>query len=83
MFWLLIMFNSLFKEEKEALSKQKESDSEEDQPKQKVVCSPPPPTSQRVPIFPGMNPSALIVSALRVLVSIIYYVKEMGGIQKK
>lgn len=77
------MFNSLFKEEKEALSKQKESDSEEDQPKQKVVCSPPPPTSQRVPIFPGMNPSALIVSALRVLVSIIYYVKEMGGIQKK
>lgn len=77
------MFNSLFKEEKEALSKQKDSDSEEDQPKRKVVCSPPPPTYQRVPIFPGLNPSALIVSALRVPVSIIYYLKEMGGIQIK
>lgn len=76
------MFNSLFEEKKEMLSKQKDSDSEEDQPKQKVVCSPPP-TSQRVPIFPGLNPSALIVSALRVPVSIIYYLKDKGGIQIK
>lgn len=52
-------------EEKEALSKQKDSDSEEDQPKRKVVCSPPPPTYQRVPIFPGLNPSALIAQIKR------------------
>ncbi|XP_042259802.1 trichohyalin-like, partial [Thunnus maccoyii] len=45
--------------EKEIPSKRRESDSEEEQPKQKMVCSPPP-TSQRVPIFPGLNPAALI-----------------------
>ncbi|XP_053171100.1 trichohyalin-like [Scomber japonicus] len=45
--------------EKEESSKQRESDSEEEQPKPKIVCSPPP-TSQRVPIFPGLNPAALI-----------------------
>ncbi|XP_067444033.1 trichohyalin-like [Thunnus thynnus] len=45
--------------EKEIPSKRRESDSEEEQPKQKIVCSPPP-TSQRVPIFPGLNPAALI-----------------------
>ncbi|XP_027135176.1 182 kDa tankyrase-1-binding protein [Larimichthys crocea] len=39
--------------------KQRESDSEEEQPKSKIVCSPPP-TSQKVPIFPGLSPTALI-----------------------
>lgn len=43
-----------------ASSKQRESDSEDEQPKPKIVCSPPP-TSQRVPIFPGLSPAALIV----------------------
>ncbi|KAM4613240.1 182 kDa tankyrase-1-binding protein isoform 1-T2 [Polymixia lowei] len=38
-------------------SKRKESDSEEEQPRPKEVC---PPTSQRVPMFPGLNPSALM-----------------------
>lgn len=45
--------------EKEISSKQRDSDSEEEQPKPKMVCSPPP-TSQRVPMFPGLSPSALI-----------------------
>ncbi|XP_068576509.1 182 kDa tankyrase-1-binding protein [Cebidichthys violaceus] len=44
---------------KEASSKQRDSDSEEEQPKPKIVCSPPP-TSQRVPMFPGLSPAALI-----------------------
>ncbi|KAM6927939.1 uncharacterized protein KIAA1671-like [Xenentodon cancila] len=43
--------------EKELSSKQRDSDSEADQPKPKAVCSPPP---QRVPVFPGMSPAALI-----------------------
>ncbi|XP_034725546.1 182 kDa tankyrase-1-binding protein isoform X2 [Etheostoma cragini] len=46
-------------DEKEASSKQRESDSDEDQPKAKIVCSPPP-TSQRVPMFPGLSPAALM-----------------------
>ncbi|KAI3370315.1 hypothetical protein L3Q82_025086 [Scortum barcoo] len=44
---------------KEASSKQRESDSDEEQPKPKVVCSPPP-TSQRLPAFPGLSPASLI-----------------------
>ncbi|XP_029906921.1 trichohyalin-like isoform X1 [Myripristis murdjan] len=40
-------------------SKQRESDSEEEQPRPKVVCSPPS-SSQRVPVFPGLSPSALV-----------------------
>ncbi|KAF1391363.1 hypothetical protein PFLUV_G00041350 [Perca fluviatilis] len=46
-------------DEKETSSKQRESDSDEEQPKPKMVCSPPP-TSQRVPMFPGLSPAALI-----------------------
>ncbi|XP_040014990.1 182 kDa tankyrase-1-binding protein [Xiphias gladius] len=51
-------------DEKEASSKQRESDSEEDQPKPKIICSPPP-TSQRVPMFPGLSPAALIAQLKR------------------
>ncbi|XP_076610126.1 182 kDa tankyrase-1-binding protein [Chaetodon auriga] len=51
-------------DEKEAPSKQRDSDSEEDQPKPKVVCSPPP-TSQRVPVFPGLSPAALLAQLKR------------------
>uniref|UniRef100_G3P1F4 Tankyrase 1-binding protein C-terminal domain-containing protein n=1 Tax=Gasterosteus aculeatus TaxID=69293 RepID=G3P1F4_GASAC len=47
-------------DEKEVSSKQRDLDSEEEQPKPKIVCSPPPTTSQRVPMFPGLNPAALI-----------------------
>ncbi|TDH14408.1 hypothetical protein EPR50_G00042460 [Perca flavescens] len=46
-------------DEKEASSKQRESDSDDEQPRPKMVCSPPP-TSQRVPMFPGLSPAALI-----------------------
>lgn len=46
--------------EREVSSKQRESDSEDEQPKQKIFS--PHPTSQRVPIFPGLSPAALIVS---------------------
>nr|XP_046240342.1 uncharacterized protein KIAA1671 homolog isoform X2 [Scatophagus argus] len=54
-------------EETEASSKQRESDSEEEQPKQKIVCFPPP-TSNRVPVFPGLSPvspAALIAQIKR------------------
>nr|CBN81140.1 Uncharacterized protein [Dicentrarchus labrax] len=50
-------------DEKEASFKRRESDSEEEQPKPKIVC--PPPTSQRVPIFPGLSPAALIAQIKR------------------
>lgn len=59
--------------------KQRESDSEEEQPKSKIVCSPPP-TSQKVPIFPGLSPTALIVSALSIPVVLIYNVIKTGSI---
>lgn len=49
---------TLFSAEKEA---QKETDSEEEQPKPKVAVSSVPPT-QKVPMFPGMSPSSLLVS---------------------
>lgn len=39
--------------------RQRESDSEDEQPKAKI-CSPPP-TSHRVSVFPGLSPAALIV----------------------
>ncbi|XP_056128796.1 uncharacterized protein KIAA1671-like [Lampris incognitus] len=39
--------------------KRKGSDSEEEQPRVKEVCSPPS-ASQRVPMFPGLSPSALM-----------------------
>lgn len=45
--------------ETELSTKQRESDSEDEQPKQKIFS--PHPTSQRVPIFPGLSPAALIV----------------------
>lgn len=61
----LICLTLMFLDERDASSKQRESDSEEEQPKPKIVCSPPP-ASQRVPMFPGLSPSALIVSSLRV-----------------
>ncbi|XP_045931106.1 182 kDa tankyrase-1-binding protein isoform X2 [Micropterus dolomieu] len=48
----------------EASTKQRESDSEEEQPKPKIVCSPPP-TTQRVPMFPGLSPAALIAQLKR------------------
>ncbi|XP_022055785.2 uncharacterized protein KIAA1671 homolog isoform X2 [Acanthochromis polyacanthus] len=44
---------------KEATLKQRESDSEEDQPPPKTVSSLPP-ASHRVPVFPGVNPAALL-----------------------
>eukprot|EP00066_Takifugu_rubripes_P023260 XP_011612526.1 PREDICTED: calponin homology domain-containing protein DDB_G0272472-like [Takifugu rubripes] len=44
-------------------SKQRESDSEDEQPKQKIFS--PHPTSQRVPIFPGLSPAALIAQIKR------------------
>ncbi|XP_008292991.1 uncharacterized protein KIAA1671 homolog [Stegastes partitus] len=44
---------------KESSLKQRESDSEEDQPTPKTVSSLPP-TSQRVPVFPGLSPAALL-----------------------
>ncbi|XP_062420033.1 trichohyalin-like isoform X2 [Pungitius pungitius] len=47
-------------DEKEVSSKQREVDSEDEQPKPKIICSPPPATSQRVPMFSGLNPAALI-----------------------
>ncbi|KAG7229747.1 hypothetical protein INR49_012543 [Caranx melampygus] len=43
---------------KEASATQRESDSDEEQPKTKMACSPP--TSQRVPIFPGLSPAHLL-----------------------
>lgn len=46
-------------DERDESSRQKESDSEDEQPKAKI-CSPPP-SSQRVPMFPGLSPQALIV----------------------
>ncbi|XP_042357656.1 182 kDa tankyrase-1-binding protein isoform X2 [Plectropomus leopardus] len=46
-------------DKKETSSKEKESDSEDEQPKAKIVCSPPT-TSQRVPMFPGLSPAALL-----------------------
>ncbi|XP_022601293.1 uncharacterized protein KIAA1671 homolog [Seriola dumerili] len=49
---------------KKASSTQRESDSDEEQPKTKIVCSPPP-ASQRVPMFPGLNPAALIAQLKR------------------
>uniref|UniRef100_A0A3B5A7T3 Tankyrase 1-binding protein C-terminal domain-containing protein n=1 Tax=Stegastes partitus TaxID=144197 RepID=A0A3B5A7T3_9TELE len=49
---------------KESSLKQRESDSEEDQPTPKTVSSLPP-TSQRVPVFPGLSPAALLVSSLK------------------
>lgn len=48
-----------FLDEIEVSSKQRESDSEDEQPRQKIFS--PHPTSQRVPIFPGLSPAALIV----------------------
>lgn len=51
-----------FLDETDASYKRRESDSEDEQPTPKMVCSPPP-TSQRVPIFPGLSPAALIVSS--------------------
>nr|XP_020448905.1 calponin homology domain-containing protein DDB_G0272472-like [Monopterus albus] len=45
-------------DEKEIVSKQRDSDSEEEQPKAKMARSPP--TSQRVPVFPGLSPVALL-----------------------
>ncbi|XP_014187987.2 glutamic acid-rich protein [Haplochromis burtoni] len=47
--------------EKETVAKERESDSEEEQPKPKVVCSP----SQRVPVFPGMSPAGLLAQLKR------------------
>lgn len=47
--------------EKETVSKERESDSEEEQPKPKVVCSP----SQRVSVFPGMSPAGLLAQIKR------------------
>lgn len=44
--------------------KRVDSDSEDEQPKSKIVCSPPP-TSHRVPVFPGVNPAALIAQLKR------------------
>ncbi|XP_029358756.1 uncharacterized protein KIAA1671-like isoform X2 [Echeneis naucrates] len=49
---------------KEASSTPKDSDSEEEQPKTKMVCSPPT-NSQRVPMFPGLSPAALIAQLKR------------------
>ncbi|KAG7495116.1 hypothetical protein JOB18_044675 [Solea senegalensis] len=46
-------------DENESSSKQRESDSEEEQPKSKIIY-PPSSSSQRVPIFPGLSPTALI-----------------------
>ncbi|XP_040889385.1 182 kDa tankyrase-1-binding protein [Toxotes jaculatrix] len=43
---------------KEASPKRRESDSEEEEPKPKIC--PPPPTSQRVPVFPGLSPTDFI-----------------------
>ncbi|XP_034022967.1 calponin homology domain-containing protein DDB_G0272472-like isoform X2 [Thalassophryne amazonica] len=43
--------------ERENPLNQRDSD-EEDQPKPKVVCSPP--TTQRVPVIPGLSPAALL-----------------------
>lgn len=63
--WFAAVLTDLFHsilEETETSCKQRESDSEDEQPKHKIVCSPPP-TSQRVPIFPGLSPAALIVSS--------------------
>lgn len=51
-------------DEKKSSSKQRESDSEDEQPKSKLVCSPPP-TSQRVPVFPGLNPADLLAQIKR------------------
>lgn len=48
-----------FVDEREESSRERESDSEDEQPKAKVGS--PPPTSQRVPVFPGLSPAALIV----------------------
>lgn len=50
-----------FLDETDTSYKPRESDSEDEQPTPKMVCSPP--TSQRVPIFPGLSPAALIVSS--------------------
>lgn len=57
--WLICLLQYCL-DETAASSKQRESDSEDEQPKPKIVCSPPP-TSQRVPVFPGLSPAALIV----------------------
>ncbi|XP_068172136.1 trichohyalin-like isoform X1 [Antennarius striatus] len=46
-------------ENTEASSKQTEIDSEDEQPKQKMARSPPS-SSQRVPMFPGLSPAALL-----------------------
>ena len=51
-----------FLDKKQISSKQRESDSEEEQPKAKAVCSPPS-SSQRVPVFPSLNPAGLLVCA--------------------
>uniref|UniRef100_A0A667XYM3 Tankyrase 1-binding protein C-terminal domain-containing protein n=1 Tax=Myripristis murdjan TaxID=586833 RepID=A0A667XYM3_9TELE len=53
-------------------SKQRESDSEEEQPRPKVVCSPPS-SSQRVPVFPGLSPSALVVAVLLTVHSCVFF----------
>ncbi|KAF7668600.1 hypothetical protein LDENG_00001920 [Lucifuga dentata] len=50
--------DSRFCDSTEICAKQRESDSEEEQPKPKVVS--PPPTAQRVPLFPGVNAAALM-----------------------
>ncbi|KAK2914800.1 trichohyalin-like [Channa argus] len=51
-------------DETEIFTKHRDSDSEEEQPKSKIVCSPPP-TSQRVPMIPGLSPAALIAQLKR------------------
>lgn len=56
--------STVFLDKTEASTKQRESDSEEEQPKPKIVCSPPP-TTQRVPMFPGLSPAALIAQLKR------------------
>lgn len=48
-----------FAVETDESSRQRESDSEDEQPKAKI-CSPPP-ASHRVSVFPGLSPAALIV----------------------
>lgn len=50
---------NLFSDEKETPSNERETDSEEEQPKPKVATS----SNQRVPVFPGMSPAGLLVSS--------------------
>lgn len=49
-----------FSDVNETSVEQKESNSDDEEPKLKIVCSAPS-TSQRVSTFPGVNPAALIV----------------------